>query len=172
MRLARLLPALLLAPAVLGAQDRAQSRSTVSSTLGVVASESVLASQVGARVLEQGGTAVDAAIAVNAMMGLVAPMNDGIGGDLFAIVYDAKTGQLHGLNASGWAPQGLSAEYLRAKGRTRMPTRGIDAATVPGAVKGWEVLHRRFGRLAMREVLAPAIAYAEAGFPVGEVVSV
>ena len=166
--------ALLLSPpaARVDAQDRSQSRSMVQSHLGVVASESVLASQVGARILEQGGNAVDAAIAMNAMMGLVAPMNDGIGGDLFAIYYEAKTGRLYGLNASGWAPKALTAEYLRAKGNTRMPQRGIDAATVPGAVKGWEALRTRFGRLSFGQILAPAIQYAETGFPVGEVVSV
>ena len=156
----------------LSAQDRSQSRSMVQSHLGVAASESVLASQVGARILEQGGNAVDAAIAMNAMMGLVAPMNDGIGGDLFVIYYEAKTGKLHGLNASGWAPKALTAEYLRAKGHTRMPSRGIDAATVPGAVKGWEALRTRFGTLSFAQILAPAIRYAETGFPVGEVVSV
>ncbi|HEY0930265.1 MAG TPA: gamma-glutamyltransferase [Gemmatimonas sp.] len=162
----------MLATRTLNAQDRSQSRSMVSSSQGVVASESVLASQVGARILEQGGNAIDAAIAVNAMMGLVAPMNDGIGGDLFAIVYEAKTGKLYGLNASGWAPKGLTAEYLRGKGNTRMPQRGIDAATVPGAVKGWEVLRTRFGKLSFAQILAPSIRYAEDGFPVGEVVSV
>src|SRR5215831_10757982 len=86
------------------AQDRSQSRSVVSSQAGVVASESVLASQVGARILESGGNAIDAAVATNAMMGLVAPMNDGIGGDLFAMIYEAKSGRLYGLNASGWSP--------------------------------------------------------------------
>ncbi|MCC6245199.1 MAG: gamma-glutamyltransferase, partial [Gemmatimonadaceae bacterium] len=156
----------------LAAQDRSQSRSMVSSPLGVVASESVLASQVGASILERGGNAIDAAVAMNAMMGLVAPMNDGIGGDLFAIVYEAKTGKLYGLNASGWAPKGLTVAHLRAKGRTSMPARGIDAATVPGAVDGWEKLLTRFGRTRMADVLAPSIAYAERGFPVGEVVSV
>jgi gamma-glutamyltranspeptidase/glutathione hydrolase len=161
-----------LAPQIVGAQDRSQSRSMVSSKQGVVASESVLASQVGASVLERGGNAIDAAVAMNAMMGLVAPMNDGIGGDLFAIVYEAKTGKLYGLNASGWAPKGLTVEHLRAKGRTDMPGRGIDAATVPGAVNGWEKLLTRFGRKRFADVLAPSIAYAEAGFPVGEVVSV
>jgi len=162
--------ALLVSP--LAAQDRSQSRSMVQSPHGIVASESVLASQVGAQILERGGNAVDAAIAVNAMMGLVAPMNDGIGGDLFAIVYEAKSGKLYGLNASGWAPKALTAEYLRAKGRTTMPQRGIDAATVPGAVKGWEALRARFGRRSFAEILAPAIRYAEQGFVVGEVVSV
>jgi gamma-glutamyltranspeptidase / glutathione hydrolase len=156
----------------LPAQDRSQSRSVVSSTLGVVASESVLASQVGARILEQGGNAIDAAVAANAMMGLVAPMNDGIGGDLFAIVYVAKTGTLHGINASGWAPAALTADYLRGTGVTRMPTRGIHSVTVPGAVNGWEKLLTRFGRKRFADVLAPAIDYATNGFPVGEVVSV
>ena len=153
-------------------QDRSQSRSMVSSTLGVVASESVLASQVGARILEQGGNAIDAAVAANAMMGLVAPMNDGIGGDLFAIVYIAKTGKLYGLNASGWAPAALTADYLRAKGITRMPSRGINTVTVPGAVNGWSRLLTRFGRQSLAQVLAPSIDYAVNGFPVGEVVSV
>ncbi len=162
----------LLAPSLAGAQDRSQSRSMVSSKQGVVASESVLASQVGASILERGGNAIDAAVAMNAMMGLVAPMNDGIGGDLFAIIYEAKSGKLYGLNASGWAPKGLTVEHLRAKGRKDMPGRGIDAATVPGAVNGWEKLLTRFGKQRFADVLAPSIAYADAGFPVGEVVSV
>lgn len=156
----------------LAAQDRPQSRSMVSSPLGVVASESVLASQVGARILEQGGNAIDAAIATNAMMGLVAPMNDGIGGDLFAIVYIAKTGKRYGLNASGWAPAKLSADVLLGKGMTTMPQKGIHTVTVPGAVNGWEMLLKRFGKKKFADVLAPAIDYARAGFPVGEVVSV
>ena len=164
--------ALLASATVLHAQDRSQSRSLVATTLGVVASESALASQVGARILEQGGNAIDAAVAANAMLGLVAPMNDGIGGDLFAIVYIAKTGKLYGLNASGWAPTKLTADYLLAKGITRMPTRGIHAVTVPGAVNGWEKLLTRFGKKTFADVLAPSISYAEAGFPVGEVVSV
>src|SRR5262249_51705642 len=152
--------------------DRSQSRSVVSSQSGVVASESVLASQVGARILETGGNAVDAAVATNAMMGLVAPMNDGVGGDLFAIVYEAKSGKLYGLNASGWSPAGLTAEYLLAKGLKAMPQRGINSVTVPGAVDGWDQLLKRFGKKNFAEVLAPAIHYAEQGFPVGEVVSV
>src|SRR6476659_10623622 len=94
------------------AQDRSQSRSMVASQSGIVASESVLASEVGARILESGGNAVDASVATNAMMGLIAPMNDGIGGDLFAIVYDAKSGKLYGLNASGWAPTARTAEFF------------------------------------------------------------
>jgi gamma-glutamyltranspeptidase/glutathione hydrolase len=164
--------ALFVASSVAGAQDRSQSRSMVVSQAGVVASESVLASQVGARILERGGNAIDAAVATNAMMGLVAPMNDGIGGDLFAIVYEAKTGKLYGLNASGWAPKGLSADFLLAKGITTMPMKDIHTVTVPGTVDGWDKLLKRFGRMGFREVLAPAITYADSGFPVGEVVSV
>jgi gamma-glutamyltranspeptidase/glutathione hydrolase len=93
-------------------------------------------------------------------------------GTFFAIVYEAKTGKLYGLNASGWAPKALTADYLLAKGITTMPTRGIHSSTVPGAVDGWDKLLRRFGRKHLSDVLAPAIAYAESGFPVGEVVSV
>ena len=171
-RIAAVAAALIFHGSGLTAQDRSQSRSTVASTGGIVASESVLASEVGARVLESGGNAVDAAVATNAMMGLIAPMNDGIGGDLFAIVYDAKSGKLYGLNASGWAPTALTAEYLRAKGMTSMPQRGIHSVTVPGTVDGWAKLLQRFGTKTFADVLAPAIRYAELGFPVGEVVSV
>jgi len=166
------LVSVLMADAIdLQAQDRSQSRSTVSSAAGIVASESVLASQVGARILEQGGNAIDAAVATNAMMGLIAPMNDGVGGDLFAIIYEARTGKLHGLNASGWSPAALTADYLLAKGITSMPQRGIQAVTVPGAVSGWDMLLKKFGHKTFADVLAPAIAYAESGFAVGEVVS-
>jgi gamma-glutamyltranspeptidase / glutathione hydrolase len=154
----------------LQAQDRSQSRSMVISKSGIVASENVLASQVGARILEHGGNAIDAAVATNAMMGLVAPMNDGVGGDLFAIVYEAKTGKLYGLNSSGWAPAGLTPEYLKSKGITEMPQNGINSVTVPGAVDGWDKLLARFGRLKFADVLAPAIGYADEGFAVGEVV--
>ena len=154
------------------AQDRSQSRSMVMSQGGVVASESVLASQVGASILEQGGNAIDAAVATNAMMGLIAPMNDGIGGDLFAIIYEAKTGKLYGLNASGWSPEKLTADYLLAKGIKTMPQRGINSVTVPGAVDGWDKMLKRFGTKSLAEVLAPSIVHAEEGFPVGEVVSV
>ncbi len=131
---------------------------------------SVLASEVGARILERGGNAIDAAIATNAMMGLIAPMNDGIGGDLFAIVYDAKSGKLYGLNASGWAPAALTPDYLRGLGLTDMPQQGIHSVTVPGAVEGWDKLLKRFGSKPLAELLAPAIAYADRGFPVGEIV--
>ena len=157
-------------PAV--AQDRSQSRSMIVSRGGIVASESVLASQVGAGILERGGNAIDAAVATNAMMGLVAPMNDGIGGDLFAIIYEAKSGRLYGLNASGWAPSALTAGYLLGKGLKAMPQSGIDSVTVPGAVDGWVKMLSRFGSKPLAELLGPSIHYAENGFPVGEVVSV
>jgi gamma-glutamyltranspeptidase/glutathione hydrolase len=152
------------------AQDRSQSRSMVMSRSGIVASESVLASQVGASILEHGGNAIDAAVATNAMMGLIAPMNDGVGGDLFAIVYEAKTGKLYGLNSSGWAPAGLTPEFLKSRGITEMPQNGIQSVTVPGTVDGWDKLLTKFGKMKFADVLAPAIAHAEAGFAVGEVV--
>jgi gamma-glutamyltranspeptidase/glutathione hydrolase len=154
----------------LDAPDHSRSRSMIASHLGVAASESVLASQVGARVLESGGNAIDAAIAMNAMMGLVAPMNDGIGGDLFALVYEANSDRLFGLNASGWAPAALSVDYLVAQGMGGMPQRGIHSVTVPGAVEGWHQLLTRFGSKSLGDLLAPAIAYAQCGYPVSEVV--
>jgi gamma-glutamyltranspeptidase/glutathione hydrolase len=150
------------------AQDRNQGRSMVISKSGIVASESPLASQAGAAILERGGNAVDAAVATHAVMTVVAPMWNGIGGDLFAIVYDAKSGKLYGLNASGWAPAGQSVERLRQKGLREMPGRGIEPVTVPGAVDGWQKLLDRFGKKKMDEVLAPAIHVAEEGYPVTE----
>ena len=154
------------------AQDRSQSRSMIISKTGIVASESVLASQVGTSILENGGNAIDAAVATNAMMGLIAPMNDGVGGDLFAIIYDAKSKKLYGLNASGWSPSALTADYLASKGITAMPQRGIHSVTVPGAVDGWDKMLKRFGTKGLGEVLAPAIQYSDEGFAVGEITSV
>ena len=151
------------------AQDRTQGRSMVISKNGIVASESPLASQAGVRILESGGNAVDAAIATNAMMGVVEPMMNGIGGDLFAIVYDAKANKLYGLNASGWAPKGLTPEFLQKQGLKEMPQNGIHAVTVPGAVEGWQKLVEKFGRKKLSEDLAAAIATARAGYPVPEV---
>jgi gamma-glutamyltranspeptidase/glutathione hydrolase len=140
----------------------------VMSTLGVAATEHPLASQAAATVLGAGGHAVDAAIAANAMMGVVAPMASGVGGDLFAIVFDARSGRLHGVNASGWAPSGLTIDVMKARGLTTMPQSGIDAVTVPGAAAGWGCLHERFGRQSFSQILAPAISAAEAGLPVPE----
>ena len=121
--------------------------------------------------LARGGHAVDAAIAANAVLGVVEPFMNGIGGDLFAIVYESRADALHGLNASGPAPQGLSPAVLRAQGLNAMPTTGIHSVTVPGAVAGWAALHQRFGRLPFADLLAPALCYAEHGFPVGSIVA-
>ena len=151
------------------AQDRTQARSMVLTRDGIVAAESPLAAQAGATILARGGNAVDAAVATNAVMGVVEPMMNGIGGDLFAIVYEAKTGKLYGLNASGWAPAKLSIEFVKAKGISgQMPDRGIQTVTVPGTVDGWSQLLSRFGTKKFPEVLEPAIQYARQGFPVPE----
>jgi gamma-glutamyltranspeptidase / glutathione hydrolase len=153
---------------IASAQDRGQARSMVISQTGIVATESPLASKAGAIILERGGNAVDAAIAAHAVMTVVAPMWNGIGGDLFAIVYDAKTKKYYGLNASGWAPAAQSVERLRQKGLREMPAYGIEPVTVPGAVDGWQKLLDRFGKKKLNEVLAPAIQVAEDGYPVTE----
>jgi gamma-glutamyltranspeptidase/glutathione hydrolase len=152
-------------------EDRAQARSMVITRHGIVAAESALAAQAGAQVLARGGNAVDAAVAANAVMGVVAPMMNGLGGDLFAIIYDAKSNKLYGLNASGWAPAGLTPEFLKSTGITEMPHEGIQSVTVPGAVDGWSKLLSRFGRKKFSDVLAPAIHYAEEGYPVTEMFS-
>ena len=149
-------------------QDRSQTRSMVISRNGIVAAESPLAAQAGVHILEHGGNAVDAAIATNAMMGVVEPMMNGIGGDLFAIVYDAKANKLYGLNASGWAPKGLTIEYLQKQGIRSMPQQGVNAITVPGVVDGWQKLADKFGRKKLAEDLAAAIRTAQDGFPVPE----
>ena len=151
------------------AQDRSQTRSLVISRYGIVATEHPIASQIGATILSEGGNAVDAAVAANAATGVVAPMANGIGGDLFAIVYEAKSGKLYGLNASGWAPSQLTPEFLRQKAFSQMPTSGIYSVTVPGAVDGWDKLIHRFGKKRLSTVLAPAIRVAQEGFPVTEI---
>ena len=150
------------------AQDRTNARSMVISPYGIVASSQVQASQAGAEILSHGGSAVDAAIATNAVLGVLEPDMNGMGGDLFAIYWDAKTGKLYGLNASGWAPKGLTIDYLKSKNLTEMPDAGIDTVTVPGAVEGWNKLHERFGRMAWKDLFTPAIFYAESGFAVQE----
>jgi gamma-glutamyltranspeptidase / glutathione hydrolase len=144
-------------------------RSMVATTYGIVATSQPLAARAGAQVLERGGHAVDAAIATNAVMGVLEPTGNGIGGDLFAIVYDAKTRTLAGLNASGPAPMGLSVASLRARGITSMPARGIDAVTVPGTVAGWAAMHDRFARLSLADLVAPAVHYAEQGAAIPEI---
>ena len=156
--------------ACLSAQDRSYGRSVVITKYGIVATSYVQASQAGARVLEQGGSAIDAGIAANAVLGVAEPMMNGIGGDLFVIYWDAKTGKLYGLNASGWAPRGLTIEHLKAKGVTAMPQSGIDSVTVPGVVDGWTKLHDRFGKLPWRDLFQPAIFFANHGYPVPELI--
>jgi gamma-glutamyltranspeptidase/glutathione hydrolase len=150
--------------------NRSQYRSVVVSTAGIVASEHPLASQAGAMVLAAGGHAVDAAVATNAVMGVVCPMMCGIGGDLFAIVSD-RDGKLHGVNASGWAPARLTPEFLHAARFDAMPQSGVHSITVPGAVAGWSLLLERFGRMSFSRILEAAIALADDGFPVAEITS-
>jgi gamma-glutamyltranspeptidase/glutathione hydrolase len=148
---------------------RQQSRSMVMTQYGIVATSQAVASQAGAAILARGGSAVDAAIAANAALGVIEPMMNGVGGDLFAIIYDAKTKKLYGLNASGWAPKGMSIESLKAEGVVdEIPATGIDSVTVPGTVAGWDALRQRFGKLAMAEDVAPAAALAEKGIAVPE----
>jgi gamma-glutamyltranspeptidase/glutathione hydrolase len=151
-------------------QDRWQARSMVVSTRGVVATSQTLASQAGAMVLARGGSAMDAAIAANAALGVVEPMMNGIGGDLFVIHRDGKSGKLTGLNASGWSPKALTADFLKKAGHYGMPGDGINSATVPGCVDGWAKLHAKFGRLAWADLFRPAIHYARQGFPVTELI--
>ena len=147
------------------------SRSEVIAREGMVATSQPLATQVGLDILKQGGSAIDAAIAANAMLGLVEPTGSGIGGDLFAIVWDAESKQLYGLNASGRSPKSLTAEVFSAAGLAKIPSFGPLPVSVPGAVDGWFELHNRFGRLPMTSLLSPAIRYARNGFPVSELVA-
>ena len=162
--------ALLLACPLAFGQGRHTARSMVITKYGIVATTHVQASQAGAEILRKGGSAVDAAIAANAVLGVTEPMMNGIGGDLFAIYWDAKSGKLYGLNSSGWAPQALTVEHMKAKGAASMPLRTIDSVTVPGAVAGWNALHRRFGKLPWKELFQPAIFYATSGYPVPELI--
>ena len=164
-----LLTLLFFVPAAVS-QDRHTARSMVISKYGIVATTHVQASQAGAEILRKGGSAVDAAIAANAVLGVTEPMMNGIGGDLFAIYWDAKSGKLYGLNSSGWAPQGLTLEHMKAKGAEKMPLRTIDSVTVPGAVAGWNALHGRFGKLPWKELFGSAIFYADKGYPVPELI--
>ncbi len=151
----------------------AWSRSPVYAANGIAATAHPLASQVAVDVLKAGGSAVDAAIAANATLGLMEPTGNGIGGDLFAIVWDPKTKKLYGLNASGRSPKGRSLEQLKEQlgDADSIPPLGHLPVSVPGAVDGWFELHERFGKLPMQKVLAPAIDYAEGGFPVSPVIA-
>jgi gamma-glutamyltranspeptidase/glutathione hydrolase len=163
-------------PALAGGGDRMTgryfaSRSAVIAKHGMACTSQALATQIAIDILKKGGSAVDAAIAANAALGLMEPTGCGIGGDLFAIVWDAKTHKLHGLNAGGRSPYALTLQHFRDQNLTHIPPRGPLPVTVPGCVDGWFELHKKFGRLAMSEVLAPAIRYANEGFPVSELIA-
>jgi len=146
------------------------TRSVVIAPHGMVATSHPLATQIGLEILKQGGSAVDAAIAANAALGLMEPTSNGIGGDLFAIVWDAQSKSLHGLNASGRSPKSLSREWFHENGIEKIPPYGPLPVSVPGAVDGWFELHGRFGKLPMIKLLQPTIDYARNGHPVHETV--
>ncbi|RUO41524.1 gamma-glutamyltransferase [Pseudidiomarina aestuarii] len=147
------------------------TRSEAMAPNAMAATSQPLATQVALDIMQQGGNAIDAAIAANAVLGLVEPTGNGIGGDLFAIVWDAETEQLYGLNASGRSPKSLTLDYFQQQGLSKIPPRGVLPLSVPGAVDGWFELHDKFGALPMEQVLAPAIEYARQGFPVTEVIA-
>jgi gamma-glutamyltranspeptidase / glutathione hydrolase len=156
-------------PAKSGEPLPLQGRSVVTTKYGIVAASQPIAAASGVQILERGGNAVDAAIATNAVIGLMEPMSNGIGGDLFAIIYEAKTGKLYGLNSSGWSAKAETPELSASKGIAQMPDRGVWTVTVPGAAAGWAALDERFGTKPFSELLAPAIYYAENGVPINQV---
>ncbi len=171
-----LLVAMVLVPSVSVAGDRITgrsfaTRSVVTARGGMAATSHPLATNVALGILKRGGTAVDAAIAANATLGLMEPTGCGIGGDLFAMVWDPATRKLHGLNGSGRSPASLSLAHLKKLGLRRIPARGPLPVSVPGTVDGWFELHGRYGKLPMGEILAPAIAYATEGFPLTQVIA-
>jgi len=147
------------------------TRSEVIAEHGMVATSHPLATQVGIDILKKGGNAIDAAIAANAAIGLMEPTGNGIGGDLFAILWIEKDKKLYGLNASGRSPKDLTLDYFKTEGITKIPAYGPLPVSVPGCVDGWFEMHDKFGKLAMKKILDPAIRYAEDGFPVTELVS-
>ena len=151
--------------------EKYASRSEVIGQNGMVATSHPLATQIGLDILKQGGTAIDAAIAANVALGLMEPTGNGIGGDLFAIVWDAETQKLHGLNASGPAPKDITIDYFVEKGLKKIPSYGPLPVTVPGAVDGWVKLHEKFGKLDFKSLFEPTIKYAKAGFPVTETIA-
>lgn len=147
------------------------TRSPVLATNAMAATSQPLATQVALDIMQAGGNAVDAAIAANAVLGLVEPTGNGIGGDLYAIVWDAKEKKLVGLNASGRSPKSLSRAWFLQNDYEKIPPYGPLPVSVPGTVDGWQMLHDRFGKLSMQEILAPAINYAEQGFPVSQLIA-
>ena len=132
---------------------------------GIVSTPQFLASQAGAHILEEGGNAIDAAIAANAVMGVVQPYVNGIGGDLFSLYYEAKTGKLYGLNSSGWTPKAFTIDYLKSKGMTEINPIGVETIDVPGAVAGWDAMRTRFGTLPFRPTAAPPSTTRRTDFP-------
>jgi gamma-glutamyltranspeptidase/glutathione hydrolase len=167
---------ILIIPVSLLAQDRITghdfaTRSEVIARNGMAATSQPLATQVALDILKKGGNAIDAAIAANAVLGLMEPTGCGVGGDLFALIWSAEKGKLYGLNASGRSPRSLKLEYFRENGLDLIPSRGPLPVSVPGCVDGWYELHDMFGRLPMKDILQPAISYAREGFPVSEVIA-
>jgi gamma-glutamyltranspeptidase/glutathione hydrolase len=142
----------------------------VITTRGIAATSQTLASQAAAQALARGGSAVDAAIVANSVLAVVEPMNCGMGGDLFALYWDARSGKLSGINSSGPAPKDLTIAFLKSHGYSSMPSTGIHTVSVPGAVAGWQAMHQKFGRLQWRDLFQPAIYYARNGFPVTELI--
>jgi gamma-glutamyltranspeptidase/glutathione hydrolase len=161
---------LILSMLALDGQGRNYGRSMVITQQGIAATSQTLASSAAAQILARGGSAVDAAIAANTVLAVVEPMKTGLGGDLFVMYWEAGTGKLVGLNASGPAPKGLSPEFLAKQGVKSMPPSGIHSFTVPGAVEGWAKIHQRYGKLPWKDLFQSAIAYAEQGFPVTEAI--
>ena len=153
------------------------TRSEVLATHGMVCTSVPAATQVGVEILKRGGSAVDAAIAANATLGLMEPVSNGIGGDLFAIVYRAKENKLYGINGSGRSPLGLSYDTMKSElaklhpDSVGIPPRGMLPISVPGCVDAWAELHKKFGKLKLSDDLAPAIRYAEEGFPVADLIA-
>ena len=147
------------------------SRSEVIAANGMVATSHPLATQIGLDILKQGGNAIDAAIAANIALGLMEPTGNGIGGDLFVIIWDAKTKKLYGLNASGPAPENISIDYFKQNNLTKIPSYGPLPVTVPGVVDGWIKLHNRFGSMEFQELFVPTITYAREGFPITETIA-
>ncbi|MEX0987090.1 MAG: gamma-glutamyltransferase [Bacteroidales bacterium] len=167
---------LILATVMAPGQDRITgevfaTRSEVIAQHGMACTSQPLATQVALDILKAGGNAIDAAIAANALLGLVEPTGNGIGGDLFAIVWDAETEKLYGLNASGRSPKSLTIDYFREHGYEKIPAMGPLPVSVPGCVDGWFELHEKFGSMAMKKVLQPAINYARDGFPMTELIA-
>lgn len=167
---------LLLIPIITMAQDRVTgrdfaTRSEVIAQNGMAATSQPLATQAAIDILQKGGNAIDAAIAANAVLGVVEPTGCGIGGDLFAIIWSSEKQKLYGLNASGRSPRSLKMDYFKKNGYQFIPATGPLPVSVPGCVDGWYEMHELFGRIPMRDILQPAINYARNGFPVTEVIA-